>query len=123
MTKGVTRGRTPTSAILRASARRDVDQAVTRYRKEAEPEVALGFIDAIESALGHVARNPGSGSPRHGHELNLAGLRSWPLTSYPYLIFYMEGEGAIDVWRVLHGRRDIPESLRGDDRSASPPTP
>ncbi|WP_419856595.1 type II toxin-antitoxin system RelE/ParE family toxin [Candidatus Palauibacter irciniicola] len=106
------------SVILRASARRDVDRAVVRYLEEGGPDVALGFIDALETALGHVARNPGSGSPRHGQELNLAGLRSWPLATYPYLIFYMEGEGVVDVWRILHGRRDIPESLQEGDRPA-----
>ncbi|MYE35279.1 MAG: type II toxin-antitoxin system RelE/ParE family toxin [Gemmatimonadales bacterium] len=119
----MTRGRTPTSIILRASARRDVDHAIVRYLESAGPEVALGFIDALESALAHVAHNPGSGSPRHGQELNLPGLRSWLLSSYSYLIFYMEGEGVVDVWRILHGRRDIPESLRRDDGPASPPTP
>ena len=45
------------------------------------------------------------------HELNLPGLRSWPLTHYPYLVFYLERADHVDVWRVLHGQRDIPGSL------------
>ena len=28
--------------------------------------------------------------------------------SYPYLLFYVERHDTIDVWRVLHGERDIP---------------
>ncbi len=103
---------TPKSAVLRASARRDVEQAVAHYLDEGGAEVAPGFIDALEEALGHIARNPGSGSPRYGHDLNLSGLRSWPTAAYPYIIFYMEAQGTVDVWRILHRRRDIPESMR-----------
>ena len=105
---------TPKPVILRAVARRDVDEAVAHYREEGGPEVALGFIAALEAAVRHIASNPESGSPRYGQELNLAGLRSWPLRRYPYLVFYMTGGGPIDVWRILHGRRDIPAWMRED---------
>ena len=56
----------------------------------------------------HLGRHPATGSPRYAHELNLPGLRSWPLTRYPYLIFYVERPDHVDVWRVLQGQRDIP---------------
>lgn len=48
------------------------------------------------------------GLPRYAHELNLPGLRFWPLAHYPHLVFYLERPQHIDVWRVLHGQRDIP---------------
>ena len=38
----------------------------------------------------------------------MPGQRSWPLTRYPHLVFYVERPDHIDVWRVLHGQRDIP---------------
>ena len=38
-------------------------------------------------------------------------LRCRPLKRYPYLLFYMEREAHIDLWRVLHGQRDIPARL------------
>jgi toxin ParE1/3/4 len=41
--------------------------------------------------------------------LNLPGLRFWTLTRYPYLVFYVERDTHIDVWRVLQGQRDISE--------------
>jgi toxin ParE1/3/4 len=69
---------------------------------------ALGFIDALEKAYAHIGRHPASGSPRYAHELNLPGLRSWPLTRYPYLAFYVECSDHVEVWRVLHAQRDIP---------------
>ena len=94
--------------ILRALARQDVDEAVSHLLEAGGANVALSFIDALEAAFGHIARHPGSGSPRYGHELNLPGLRSRALKSYPYIVCYMEGDRLIDVWRVLHGRRDTP---------------
>jgi len=45
---------------------------------------------------------------RYAHELDLAGLRFWPLRRYPYMVFYFLQPGHVDVWRVLHGARDLP---------------
>ena len=105
---------TPKSVVLRAAAQRDIEEAITHYLEEAGPAVALGFIDSVEQAFRHIAGDPGSGSPRYAHELNLPGLRSWPLGSFPYLVFYMVGRGQADVWRVLHGQRDIPAWMAED---------
>lgn len=92
----------------REQANRDVDEAIAHYLSEASEVVALGFIDALEKAYGHIGSYPVTGSPRYAHELNLPGLRAWPLERYPYLVFYIERQDRIDVWRVLHGQRDIP---------------
>lgn len=96
------------AVIPREAAHRDVDEAVEHYLAEGSEQAALGFIDALEQAYGHIGRHPATGSPRHAHELDLPGLRVWPLKRYPYLVFYVEREDQIDVWRVLHGQRDIP---------------
>jgi toxin ParE1/3/4 len=93
--------------VPRALARQDVDDAVDHDLAEGSGVAALGFIDALEGAYARIGRHPATGSPRLGHELQLPGLRSWPLTRYPYLVFYVELPDRIDVWRVLHGRRDI----------------
>ena len=94
--------------VPRELAKRDVDEAIEHYLSEDAAEAALGFIDALERAYTHISRHPSSGSPRYAHELNLPGLRSWPLTRYPYLLFYVEQPDHVDVWRVLHSHRDIP---------------
>lgn len=98
--------------VLRAAARRDVVEAIAHYLDEAGPQVAPDFIDALQDALRHISDNPQSGSPRYGHEVNLPGLRSWRLKSFSQLLFYMIGRAQIDVWRVLHSRRHIPDWLR-----------
>lgn len=97
--------------VPRSEANRDVDEAIGHYLSESAEQAALGFIDALEQAYAHIARHPATGSPRYAHELNIPGLRSWSLTRYPYLVFFIEREDHIDVWRVLHGQRDIPAWL------------
>ena len=97
--------------IPRALALRDVASAIDRYRDEAGGAVAIGFVEALQRAYGHIARAPDTGSLRYAHELDLAGLRFWPLRRYPYLVFYFLQPGHVDVWRVLHGARDLPAWL------------
>lgn len=94
--------------VPRDAANRDVREALSYYVAEASEEVALGFIDALERAFAHIGRSPSTGSPRYSHELNLAGLRCWPLKRYPHIVFYVDRSDHVDVWRVLHGERDIP---------------
>jgi toxin ParE1/3/4 len=98
----------PKAVILRELARQDVDEAIDYYLGEGAPKAALDFIDALEKAYSHLGRQPASGSPRYAHELNIPGLRFWPLTRFPYLVFYFEHDDHVDVWRVLQGQRDIP---------------
>jgi len=98
----------------RALADRDIADAIDHYLNES-PDLARRFVDAAEQAFRHIQRHPGTDSSRYAHELNLPGLRSWPLRRFPYLVFYREGADNIDVWRVLHGRRDIPNRLAADD--------
>ena len=101
--------------VPRERARRDVKHAVSYYLGEGAEAAALGFIDALAKAYGHIGRHPATGSPRYAHELDLPGLRSWPLSRYPYLVFYVEHGDHMDVWRVLHARRDIPVWMQETD--------
>ena len=98
--------------VPRSAASDDVHQAIDYYLGEGSVRAALGFISALEAAYRHIGRAPASGSPRYAHELDIPGLRSWPLRRYPYIVFYVEGAEKIDVWRVLHDERDIPGTLR-----------
>ena len=101
--------------IPREQADRDVDQAIEHYLGENAIEAALGFIDALERAYAHISRQPTTGSSRYASELNLPGLRFWPLRRYPRLVFYLARSDHIDVWRVLHGKRDIPVWMQEPD--------
>lgn len=110
----------PRPIVPREQANRDVDDAITYYLNDAGEAVALGFIDALGQAYGHVGCFPATGSSSYGRELNLPGLRTWPSTHYPYLVFHIECPDRIDVWRVLHSQRDIPRGCRGAIACDSP---
>jgi toxin ParE1/3/4 len=99
--------------VLRPVADQDIDEAINHYLGADASEAALDFIGELEKAHSHLCRQPASGSPRYAHELNLPGLRFWPLTRFPYLVFYFERDDAVDVWRVLHAQRDIPAWMNG----------
>lgn len=101
------------SVVLSSQALRDIEDAVDHYLVEADIAVAQRFIDAVETALDLIAREPGIGSPRYAHELQIPGLRSWGLRDFPQLLFYLVTADAIDVVRLLHGARDIPAWLAG----------
>lgn len=100
----------------RAQARTDVEHAIEHYIKEAGVDVAYGFIDALERVYILIGEAPATGSPRWAHELNLPGLRSYRLKGYPWLVFYIELDKHIDVWRILHAKRDIPAWMGDGDK-------
>ena len=98
--------------VPREQARRDADEIVDRYLAEGAEQAAIGFIDALERAYLRIGKHPAIGPPRYAHELNLPGLRFWALKRYPYLVFYVEHPDHIDIWRILHGERDISSWMR-----------
>ena len=101
-------------ANIRAFAATDIEAAISYYKKEAGRTVANGFVDELEAAISHLCLHPASGSLRFAYELNIAELRSWPIQKFPYLIFYIADDEHIDIWRVLHARRDIPSHLAAE---------
>ena len=99
----------------RERAERDIDEAAAHYRAEGGVELELRFIDALEVAIRHVATHPATGSTRYASELKSQDLRFWPVKRFPFLIFYVEHADHEDVWRVLHGARDLPAWLRDEE--------
>lgn len=99
--------------VPRDKARQDIEEAIAYYRREADDNVALRFIDALERSFALVSAQPLSGSLRYAYELHLPGMRVWQLQGFPWLIFYRDTGQHVDVWRVLHGKRDIPGWMVG----------
>jgi toxin ParE1/3/4 len=94
--------------VPREFANRDVEGAIAYCLSESSDQVGLGSVDALERAYRHISRHPGSGSSCYAVELNLLGLRPWPLRRFSHIVFYVETKDCIDVWRVLHCARDVP---------------
>lgn len=97
--------------VRRGQASADIGAAVTYYLDEADADLADRFIVEVESAIRAIAEAPGTGSPRFGGMLQMPGLRSRRVAGFPFLIFYFEADHRIEIWRVLHERRDLAGTL------------
>lgn len=104
----------PKPVVLRDKALHDFEQVIDHYRSGVSPLLARSFGVALQEAFRHLSLFPASGSTRYSRDLKVSGLRSWPVSGYPYLVFYAEQELSIDIYRVLHTARDLPKSLADD---------
>jgi toxin ParE1/3/4 len=95
---------------IRPLATADIDHAAA-YLFEENPAAATSFLESLKVAFDGMRAQPGAGSPRYGHLLPGVTLRMWPLGRFPYLVFYLEHEGWLEVLRVLHQARDLPALL------------
>lgn len=98
--------------VLTTRARHDVRQATAWYRTEGGAPLARRWVVALADALRQVGAHPKAGAMRYAAELKLPGLCFWPVSGFPYQVFYVEQADRIDVGRVLHGKRDIPAWIR-----------
>ena len=105
---------------LRATAAEDIETAIDYHRAEAGPDTALTFVESLETAIGHLTRHPFTGSLRFAFELEIPDLRSWRLERLPYLVCYVANDDLVDIWRVLHVRRDVPAPSPTSHQSEQP---
>ena len=92
----------------------DADQIAQHYLEEAGLDVALRFLDELEQVVERLAAHPGLGSARYA-QVEMPWLRSSAMSSFPYVVFFGKTDGLVRLWRVLHGRRDLPQVLRDAD--------
>ncbi len=97
---------------LRALAATDLDDAAEYYRQHAGEQIAIDFIDAVERGIRELGRRPQIGSLRFAYELEIPDLRASAISRFPYIVFYVDADDVVDVWRVLHTRRDFPTTPR-----------
>ncbi len=102
----------PKPVVLSDRASVEVAQIVRHYSSNASADIARSFAGAVQDAVQHLSLFPATGSTRWDLRLDWPELRSWPVGGFPYLLLYVEGDDTIDIYRVLHTARDIPESLR-----------
>jgi len=92
---------------LRPAAIGDHDGVVDYDLEQSRAKLATRFSAALKSAFERIGRNPGMGSRLVGDYCGLPGLRTWPIPDFPYLVCYFDMPDYIDVWRILHGARDL----------------
>ena len=86
-------------------ARHDMDD-IWAYVAEDNPVAADDLIDEFHQAVRKLADHPKLGRSR---EELARGLRSLALGNY--IMFYRHLTDRLEVYRVLHGARDLPELL------------
>ncbi|MBC8003027.1 MAG: type II toxin-antitoxin system RelE/ParE family toxin [Opitutaceae bacterium] len=85
-------------------------QAAARYIRLDNPAAASSFLEAAYDSFELLARQPGLG--RHRADLGFPAVQSWRIKSFRrYLIFYRELPDRIQIWRVLHGARNLHHRL------------
>jgi len=85
-------------------------QAAARFIRRDNPTAARAFLVAAYDSFEFLARNPGLG--RRRADLGFPEVRSWRVDGFRrYLIFYRELPDRIQIWRVLHGARDLLRAL------------
>ena len=98
-----------TTLRVRPEADRDTDLAADFYAREADIDVALQFLSAVDQAYQRLVEHPHIGTSVKAFEPRLADLRFWPVPGFEsYLVFYVPSPGVVEVVRVLHGARDLP---------------
>lgn len=83
------------------------------YVREAGPEVAQRWLNALDATVQELGNTPGLGRRRHFRHPELSGLRSFPIQRpfHRYLLFYRWGAEELAVERVIHGARDLSKRL------------
>ena len=89
----------------------DLEAAVDWYLQEAGADVAAQFLDAVGAVVAQLQRFPHLGSRRWADVLRLPGLRSTVVEGFPHVVFHVSEDHGVEVWRVLHERRDLPAEL------------
>ena len=95
------------SEITRSpQAERDLDSIGDYIADRSDSlETAYRVLDAIEETIQFVAKHPGTGQLRP--DLH-AEVRQFPVKAYNYVVYYRPTEDSIELVRVLHGSRDVP---------------
>jgi len=85
--------------VLHDQAKVELDEAAAWYERH-KPGLGGEFRAAVEDAVGRIQENPQIG-PRFGS----TRFRYSLVRRFPYVVFYAEGEEAIRVMAIAHGRR------------------
>ena len=93
-------------ARRRLQARNDILDTARYYREAAGAAVARRFAQAVKDAVAQLEANPAIGSPRIGHDIDVAELRIWRLSGFPAALWYVERADHVDIVRLVGERQD-----------------
>lgn len=78
------------------------------YLYDRSPRGAERVLDAIERSIRALLIAPGVGRQWNSSDPRLSGMRVTVVTQYRhYLIFFRAAESGIEIYRVVHGAREL----------------
>jgi toxin ParE1/3/4 len=87
-------------------------EIAANFISQDNPTAADAFVNAAYDTFDFLARNPGLGRERS--DLDFPEIRSWRIKGFRrYLIFYRALPDRIQIWRVVHGARNLHATLSG----------
>jgi len=100
------------SVLRKPEVRRDLVEQADHISRD-NLDAALRFLDAAERTFKFLAANREVGQLCNFPQAECTGLRVWPIDGFRnHLVFYQPTDEGVEIWRVLHGARQI-ESLFG----------
>lgn len=103
-----------TALRVRPQAHEDVRAAADYFASEANMDVAIRFVAAVEEAYTRLVQHPLIGTEVKAFQPRLVGMRYWPVAGFDsFLVFYLASPSLVVIVRVLHGARDLPGELGG----------
>jgi len=103
------------SVIKSSKAEQDIRVTAVWYleRDPDNPGLSHRFLWALENQLSRLEGMPGIGPLWEAEDPRLRGLRYHSVRGFEsYLVFYFPTDEGIDVSRVLHTARDLPNLLK-----------
>lgn len=94
--------------IRRTSQVRGDIISIYRYIHERSPQAAEHVLDAIERSIRSLVDTPGIGHYWNSPDPQLHGIKVTTVHPYrQYLIFFRASEQGIEVFRIVHGAREL----------------
>jgi toxin ParE1/3/4 len=98
--------------IIQPQAERDIDEYYY-YIAQTDRAQAMQFFDAARQTFAQLARMPGLGRVYITGEADLLDIHRWFVKGFKnHLIFYRFDAVAIEIIRVIDGRRDLQAILQ-----------
>lgn len=88
------------------TADREIDAQVAYYAEHAGAALAERFYAAVKATCRDLVDNPGHGRRFESANAALVGVRTWLVHGFPFVVYYREVDGGIEIIHVLHGARD-----------------
>jgi toxin ParE1/3/4 len=102
----------PKRLVWATKSEQDIREIWSYYAASTSADAANKVVASIRTAAERIGRHPFAGRPRD--ELR-PGIRSVVAGPGPYLIFYRLNEDAVQISRIIHGRRDLDTALSKRD--------